>query len=55
MTKKESKEEKDRKNKVHFVVVREFTGGQTIEEVFGQLIEKQVYKLFEEWLNKKVS
>ena len=46
---------KERKNKVQFIVVREFAGGQTMREAFERLVEKQTCSRFEEWLDKKAS
>lgn len=54
MAKKE-RNEKERKNKVQFIVVREFAGGQTMAEAFERLVEKQACSRFEEWLDKKAS
>ncbi len=42
-------------NKVQFIVVREFSGSQTMKEAFEHLIEKQTCSRFEEWLDKKAS
>lgn len=49
------KKTKERKNRVQFIVVREFAGGQTMKEAFEHLIEKQTYSRFEEWRDKKAS
>ena len=40
---------KNQKNKVRFVVVREFSGEKSMREVFEQLIERQTCEHFEEW------
>ena len=43
---------KQQKNKVRFVVVREFSGEKSMREVFEQLIERQTCEHFEEWLEQ---
>ena len=40
---------KQQKNKVRFVVVREFSGEKSMREAFEQLIERQTCEHFEEW------
>lgn len=45
--------EKNRKSKVRFIVVREFSGEKTIREAFEQLIERQTLEHFEEWLEQR--
>ena len=40
---------KNQKNKVRFVVVREFSGEKSMREAFEQLIERQTCEHFEEW------
>lgn len=45
--------EKDNGKKVQFIVTREFSGSQTIQEAFEQLIERQTCVQFEEWLGRK--
>lgn len=45
--------EKKDKGKVRFTVVREFAGGQTMQEAFERLIEKQTAGRFEEWRGRK--
>ena len=44
---------KNQKNKVRFVVVREFSGEKSMREVFEQLIERQTCEHFEEWLDHR--
>ena len=44
---------KNQKNKVRFVVVREFSGEKSMREVFEQLIERQTCEHFEEWLERR--
>lgn len=44
---------KQQKNKVRFVVVREFSGEKSMREVFEQLIERQTCEHFEEWLEHR--
>ena len=41
---------KNQKNKVRFVVVREFSGEKSMREVFEQLIERQTCEHFEDCL-----
>ena len=41
------------KNKVRFVVVREFSGEKSMREAFEQLIERQTCEHFEEWLERR--
>ena len=41
---------KQQKNKVRFMVVREFSGEKSMREAFEQLIERQTCEHFEEWL-----
>lgn len=48
MMKNKKQEQKDRK-KVRFIVTREFSGSQTMQEAFEQLIERQTCEQFEEW------
>lgn len=43
---------KQQKNKVRFVVVREFSGEKSMREAFEQLIERQTCEHFEEWLEQ---
>lgn len=54
MMKNKKQEQKDRK-KVQFIVTREFSGSQTMQEAFEQLIERQTCEQFEEWLGQKAS
>ncbi|MCX4378515.1 MAG: hypothetical protein OSJ61_20440 [Lachnospiraceae bacterium] len=50
----EEKEQKqDGSKKVQFIVTREFSGSQTMQEAFEQLIERQACGQFEEWLERK--
>ena len=44
---------KNQKNKVRFVVVREFSGEKSMREAFEQLIERQTCEHFEEWLEQR--
>ena len=44
---------KQQKNKVRFVVVREFSGEKSMGEVFEQLIERQTCERFEDWLDTR--
>ena len=44
---------KQQKNKVRFVVVREFSGVKSMREAFEQLIERQTCEHFEEWLEQR--
>ncbi|MCD8361637.1 MAG: hypothetical protein LUC98_01540 [Lachnospiraceae bacterium] len=44
-----------KKSKVIFVVSREFSGQQSMQEAFEQLIERQAYDRFEDWLEQKAS
>lgn len=41
------------KNKVRFVVVREFSGEKSMREAFEQLIERQTCEHFEEWRHQR--
>ena len=47
------KKNKQQKNKVRFVVVREFAGAKSMREAFEQLIERQTCEHFEEWLDHR--
>ena len=47
------KERQEKKKKVQFIVTREFSGSQTMQEAFEQLIERQACGQFEEWLGRK--
>ena len=42
---------KQQKNKVRFVVVREFSGEKSMREAFEQLIERQTCEHFEDGWN----
>ena len=44
---------KKQNKKVRFVVVREFSGDQTMREAFEQLIERQTCEHFEEWRHQR--
>lgn len=44
---------KNQKNKVRFVVVREFSGEKTMQEAFEQVIERQTCDHFEEWRRQR--
>ena len=44
---------KNQKNKVRFVVVREFSGEKSMREAFEQLIESQTCEHFEEWCHQR--
>lgn len=44
---------KQQKNKVRFMVVREFSGEKSMREAFEQLIERQTCEHFEEWLEQR--
>lgn len=41
--------------KVRFIVIREFSGNQTMQEAFEQLIERQTCEQYEEWRERKAS
>ena len=47
------KERQESWKKVQFIVTREFSGSQTMQEAFEQLIERQACGRFEEWLGRK--
>ena len=47
------KQKQDSRKKVQFIVTREFSGSQTMQEAFEQLIERQARGQFEEWLGRK--
>ena len=51
--KKEIRSRKNQKNKVRFVVVREFSGEKSMREAFEQLIERQTCEHFEEWCHQR--
>ena len=48
------KEKQVSRKKVQFIVTREFSGSQTMQEAFEQLIERQACGRFEEWMGRKV-
>ena len=52
---KAQKQENKQRKKVKFIVIREFSGDKTMQEAFEQLIERQTYEHFEEWLERKAS
>ena len=41
------------RKRVQFIVTREFSGNQTMQEAFEQLIERQTCAHFEEWLERR--
>ncbi len=43
------------RKKVQFIVTREFSGSQTMQEAFEKIIERQTCEQFEEWLGRKAS
>ena len=47
--------EKSQKQKVQFIVVREFSGEKTMQEAFEQVIERQACEQFEKWLENHES
>lgn len=44
---------RNQKNKVRFIVVREFSGEKPMREAFEQVIERQTCEHFEEWLERR--
>ena len=44
---------KNQKNKVRFVVVREFSGEKSMREAFEQAIARQACERFEDWLDAR--
>lgn len=50
---KEKQKQQDNRKKVQFIVTREFSGSQAMQDVFEQLIERQVCGCFEEWMERK--
>lgn len=44
---------KNQKNKVRFVVVREFSGEKSMREAFEQLIECQTCERLKEWHHQR--
>lgn len=48
-----SKQQENHHKKVRFIVTREFSGSQTMQEAFEQLIERQTCEHFEEWLEHR--
>ena len=49
------KEKQESWKKVQFIVTREFSGSQTMQEAFEQLIERQTCERFEEWQKRQAS
>lgn len=47
------KEKQESRKEVQFIVTREFSGSQTMQEAFEQLIERQACGQFEEWMGRK--
>ena len=47
---KTQKQENKQNKKVKFIVIREFSGDKTMQEVFEQVIERQTCERFEQWL-----
>ena len=47
---KTQKQENKQRKKVKFIVVREFSGEKTMQEVFEQVIERQTCEQFKKWL-----
>ena len=41
------------RGKTHFIVIREFTGKQTMAEAFGQLVDMKAYERFEREMAEK--
>ncbi len=46
-------QKQDSRKKVQFIVTREFSGNQTMQEAFEQIIERQACGQFEEWQGRK--
>ena len=44
---------KNQKNKVRFVVVREFSGEKSMRDAFEQRIDRQTCERFEEWRHQR--
>ena len=51
--KRESPKQEKRNNTVQFIVSRGFAGGQTMQEAFEQLIERQTYERFDKERERK--
>ena len=51
--KKECRRQEKNNKSVQFIVSRGFAGGQTMQEAFEQLIERQACERFEEWQERK--
>ena len=51
--KRENPKQEKRNETVQFIVSRGFAGGQTMQEAFEQLIERQAYERFEERRERK--
>lgn len=43
------------KSKPRFIVTREYSGGQTMQEAFEKAIESRACGQFEQWIQSKVS
>ena len=52
-TTKNQVQNKENKEKIKFIVSREFAGGQSMREAFEQIMERQVCGHFEEWMERK--
>ena len=50
---KQGQEKTEGRGRVHFIVTREFSGNQTMQEAFEQLIERQACECFEKRMEKK--
>ena len=51
--KKESRKQEKKNNTVQFIVSRGFSGGQTMQEAFEQLIERQACERFDKKHERK--
>lgn len=47
---KNQKQENKQSKQVKFIVIREFSGDKTMQEVLEQVIERQTCERFEKWL-----
>ena len=55
MTEKRENPKQEKRNKtVQFIVSRGFAGGQTMQEAFEQLIDRQTYERFDKERERKV-
>ena len=50
---KQGQKKTEGRGRVQFIVTREFSGSQTMQEAFEQLIERQACGRFEEWIEQK--